>query len=104
MKNYNTDLLRKMLLELFTAFLLGALLFWIFFTPKTIPKQVVCRDYIGQNFELSKQLENLQVSLNLQKTDLIKKIKLKETKMCLSKIEKYKALCETIRCEICKRK
>lgn len=95
--------LKEILLEISCAFLFGIILSWFLFFQEQIPKETVCKDYITQNLDLSKQVENLQVSFNLQKTDLIKTIKMKEAELCIGRIEKYKAVCETLRCEICKR-
>ena len=103
MKTFSIDILRSIILELLVAFLIGSLTSWFIFHRDPLPKQVVCKDYINQNLRLSKQIEEIQISFNLQKADLIKIIKIKEAKLCLDRIEKYKAVCETLRCEICKR-
>jgi predicted RND superfamily exporter protein len=95
--------LKEVLAEILSAFILGLILSWLLFSQEKIPKETVCKDYIRQTFDLSKQVEHLQLSFNAQKTDLIKTIKLKEAKLCIDRIEKYKAVCETLRCEICKR-
>lgn len=104
MKQLNLDHLRSILAEVICAFLFALIVSWLIFSHEELPKETVCKDYISQNHTLSKQLEELQVKFNLEKIDLIKEVKLKEADLCLQRIEKYKAVCETLRCEICSRR
>lgn len=83
---------------LLLTFLLG-----YYSAPDPLPKKIVCESEIAENKALSSQLETLRVDFNTQKTDLIHKITLESQNECLQKIDKYKAICETLRCEICKK-
>lgn len=104
MKQVNLHPLRIILAYTSCAFFLGLAASWLMFSNKELPKETICKDYITQNNVLSKQLEDLQVKFNLDKINLIKEVKLKEADLCLQRIEKYKAVCETLRCEICSRR
>lgn len=85
------------------SFFLGFLLAYIVF-PGTPDKAIICKTEIDQNKLLTIQLNELRKECSQQKTEILKECTFKERNQCLEKIDKYKAVCEQLRCEICKKK
>lgn len=85
------------------AFFLGFLFSYMIF-PATSDKAIICKTEIDQNKLLTIQLNELRKECSQQKTEILKECTFKERNQCLEKIDKYKAVCEKLRCEICKKK
>jgi hypothetical protein len=80
---------------------LGFLLSFIFASsPK--PKSEICKIEIAQNKELTLQLSNLRKDFALKKQQILLRCKQDSRDQALKKIEAYKKVCETLRCQICK--
>lgn len=80
---------------------LGFLLSFIFASsPK--PKSEICKIEIAQNKELTFQLSNLRKDFALKKQQILLRCKQDSRDQALKKIEAYKKVCETLRCQICK--
>lgn len=89
-------------LDKIVCFILGLLFMLLFFPEKQIKEQV-CKDEIEQMKVLSKQLAEQRAAFLTKKAEIITDTQLKSRDECLKKIDAYKALCETLRCQICEK-
>jgi hypothetical protein len=80
---------------------LGFLLSFIF-TSSPKPKSEICKIEIAQNKELTFQLSNLRKDFASKKQKILLRCKQDSRNQALKKIEAYKKVCETLRCQICK--
>ena len=82
------------------ASFIGGLLMYHLLTP-SVNKDELCKFELEQVEVLNTKLASVQKKHLLEKTDLTTEIKLKARSECLKKIDNYKKLCETLRCQIC---
>jgi len=82
------------------AFFLGFLLAYTIF-PQEKDKNEICKNEIAQVKLLTMQLDALRQEYAQEKIKILKECTLNERNECLIKIDKYKAVCEQLRCEIC---
>jgi predicted phage tail protein len=85
-----------------TAFVLGLLLGYLI-QPSQEPKELVCKNEIAELKLLKMQLEGLRVDYAEKKQQIIIDCQQKARDEALKKIEAYKAVCEELKCEICKK-
>ena len=81
------------------CFLLGVLITYLL-TPK-VDKDKLCEFELDQVEVLNGKLASLQKEHLVEKTNLTTQMQLDARSECLKKIDNYKKLCETLRCQIC---
>ena len=91
----------SLFIEIFiAAFFLGFFLSYTIF-PQEKNKDEICKNEIAQIKLLTMQLDALRQEYAKEKIKILKECTLNERNECLIKIDKYKAVCEQLRCEIC---
>lgn len=99
MKNFNYKDHKTTIIASTLSFIFG-LLFCYLLTPK-VDKDKLCEFELDQVEVLNKKLSSLQRDHLIETTDLTTTLKLEARSECLKKIDNYKKLCETLRCQIC---
>jgi hypothetical protein len=85
-----------------TAFVLGGIVGY-FLQPSKELKETVCKNEIEEAKLLTMQLNATRLEFAQKKQEIIVDCEQNAREEALQKIEAYKAVCEQLRCEICKK-